>query len=121
MLNSDKEEFDELEEVNDVLAMADNGDRVVRHQRHRVDPFDLPEVYFKARFRFSKIGVRRLIALVQENLNINQENNRGKPFNTKQVACTALNILGGGHFQRVQGDCTGSVQSTAHNFLYRYV
>ena len=78
--------------------------------RHRVDPLDLPDSYFKSRFRFYKIRVRRLVDLVRPNLNLNDDNpnvRRGKPFSAEQIVCAALNIMGGGHFWRRQGRLQG--------------
>ena len=124
MPNSDIDDIDEIDEVDEIVREADHGDRILRPVRHRVDPLDLPDSYFKSRFRFSKNGVRRLVDLVRPNLNLNEDNpnaRRGQPFSAEQIVCSALNIMGGGHFQRVQGDCTGSVPSTAHKFLYKFV
>ena len=107
MSYSNLEDLDEINEVLDLVAeAAPPAHRPVRHQRQRVEPFELPDVYFKARFRFSKDGVRRLTALVLPYLDVHTNNNRGKPFSAEQVVCSALNILGCGHFQRMQGDCT---------------
>ena len=120
MSYSDLEDPDEINEVIDIVAEAvPPAQQPVRHQQQRVGAFELPDIYFKARYRFSKDGVRRLMALVLPYLDVHANNNRGKPFSAEEVVCSALNILGCGHFQRMQGDCTGSVPSTAHNFLYR--
>ena len=77
--------------------------------------FDIPEREFKVRFRFSKENVRRITELVRGSLE-NQQN-RGLPFSPGQIVCLALEILGGGHFQRTEGDLTGCTKSSAHNLL----
>ena len=45
--------------------------------------------------------------------------NRGSPFSPEQTVCAALEMFGGGHFQRTEGDLTGCTKSTAHKLLYR--
>ena len=84
--------------------------RARRRQRIRLDPYQLPDREFKQRYRFSKPGVRRLVA----NLLVFLE---GEARDDK----SGLDILGGGHFQRVGGVCMSSTKSTAHKKLYRYI
>ena len=107
--------FDIVDEVDDVRDILEA--RAPRRRRERLDPFTLPDREFKARFRFSKEGVTRLTNLVRGSLS--HTTNRGIPFTAEQVVCSALDYLGGGHFQRIQGVCSGSARSTAHEMIYK--
>ena len=82
--------------------------RARRRQRIRLDPYQLPDREVKQRFRFSKPGMRRLVAILLMFL-------EGEARDDK----SGLDILGGGHFQRVGGVCMSSSKSTAHMKLYR--
>ena len=88
-----------------------------RRLRQRLNAFEIPEGEFKVRFRFSKENVRRIIEMVRGSLERGM--NRGCPFSPEQTVCLALEIFGGGHFQRTEGDLTGCTKSTAHQLLYR--
>lgn len=73
--------MDLLHDVNDVLDILDladfydnvnhGGNRVVR-RRIRFEPYTLPDREFKARYRFSKEGVRRLITILTPQLTANE-------------------------------------------------
>ena len=113
-------------DVNDIMDVHDIHDihhyfrpRRVR-RRERVDPFNLPDREFKARYRFSKDGVRKLTDILRPYLNADAENNRGLPFSPEQIVTSGLDILGSGHFQRVEGVCSQSGKSSVHKNLYRY-
>ena len=86
MSYSNFEDLDEINEVIDIVAEATPpAQRPVRNQRQHVKPFELPDVYFKAWYRFSKDGVRQLTALVLPYLDLLMDSNRGKPFSAEQV------------------------------------
>ena len=114
-------------DVNDIMDIHDIHDihhyfrpRRVR-RRERVDPFNLPDREFKARYRFSKDGVRKLTDILRPYLNADAENMRGLPFSPEQIVTSGLDILGSGLFQRVEGVCSQSGKSSVHKSLYRYI
>ena len=110
--------LDVVENVNDVVELAGARGRGVPQERVRLDPYILPERSFRSRYRFSKEGAQFLTDILRPLLVL--ENNRGRPFTPEQIVCTGLDILGGGHFQRVEGVCSDSGTSTAHLLMYRF-
>ena len=98
------------------IETLEDAERIQRRPRVRADPYDDSDVSFKSRYRFSKDGVRHLVRVLTPYLERDQ---RGQPFSPAQVVCCGLNILGGGHFQRTEGVCSGATTSTAHTLLYR--
>ena len=86
-------------------------------RRQREDFMQIPDGEFKARLRFSKRNVRRLTDLLLPHLH--RENNRGLPLDPISIVCSGLDILGGGHFQRVEGVCSNTAAGTAHKLLYK--
>ena len=76
-------------DVNDIMDIHDihvyYRPRIVR-RRERIDPFNLPDREFKARYRFSKDGVRNLTDILRPHLNADAENNRGLPFSSEKIA-----------------------------------
>lgn len=108
----------------DILEEYDN-DFPLRNpvwRRRRADPLaDIPNPReFKARYRFSKDNVRRLIGMVTPIFNINNSQ-RGLPCTPEQIVCSALEIMAGGHFFRVNGYGGGLCTTTAWINLYRYI
>ena len=93
----------------------------IDRRRERVDPFNLPDREFKARYRFSKDGVRKLTDILRPYLNADAENMRGLPFSPEQIVTSGFDILGSGLFQRVEGVCSQSGKSSVHKNLYRYI
>ena len=110
--------IDVVENVINVVDVAGGPARGPIQERVREDPFLLHDRAFKSRYRFSKEGVRHLTDLLRPQLVRDQ---RGHPFSPELTVCAGLDILGGGHFQRVEGVCSNSGTSTAHKLLYRLV
>ena len=107
------EDFDILENFQPV-------DRL-RQVNARFDPLDLSEKEFYTRFRFSKQSVEdRLVPLLYPD-GVRAENNRGHPFEPEQVVCSALHLLGGNSFFRIEGVCNRSSKATAHRHLTEVV
>ena len=92
-----------------------------REHRERTKPFDMTPYLFRQRYGFSKEGVRRLVGIVGPVLGAERETNRGQPFTAEEIVCSGLHILRGGHFQRIEGECANTSQSSAFNNLYRFV
>ena len=51
----------------------------------------------------------------------NRVSNRGLPLSAEYIVCSGLDIMGGGHFQRVEGVCSSTCTASAHNMLYKFV
>ena len=90
---------------------------ILRRYRLRPDFYDIPDREFKNRFRFSKENVTRITNLVRGDLE--KESDRGSPFSPEQIVCLSLDILGGGHFQRMEGVASGCTKSTVNLLLYK--
>ena len=88
----------------------------------RLNPLnDIPNDWeFKARYRFDKLNIQRLVDLITPLLDITTTN-RGLPCSAQQIVCSGLEILAGGHFFRVNGYCGGMATGTAWSNLYRLV
>ena len=114
--------MDDFEDILDVYELGEVilnvGNRIVR-RRERFEPFSLPDREFKARYRFSKDGLRHLTDILRPQLTEEIRSNRGLPFSPEEIETSCLDILGGGHFQRVQGACSQSGTSSVHKNLYR--
>ena len=106
-----------------VAAMVDiiQNNRQRREHRERTKPFDMTPYLFRQRYGFSKEGVRRLVGIVGPVLAAERETRRGQPFTAEEIVCSGLHILRGGHFQRIEGECANTSQSSAFNNLYRFV
>ena len=104
-------------------AMVDiiQNNRQRREHRERTKPFDMTPYLFRQRYGFSKEGVRRLVGIVGPVLAAERETRRGQPFTAEEIVCSGLHILRGGHFQRIEGECANTSQSSAFNNLYRFV
>ena len=91
-------------------------------RRRRADPLlDIPnDREFKSRYRFVKHNVRRLVDMCVPIFNI-KNNRRGLPCSAEQIVCSALEIMAGGHFFRVNGYAGGLCTGTAWKNLYRYL
>ena len=87
--------------------------------RNRVNPYDFYEcdTQFKAIYRFNKVNCEQLTNLVQPFFDINR--NRG--CDPRQIVCSGLEVMAGGHFFRVNGYACGISTSTAWRNLYRLV
>ena len=120
-MNQDINDILQIVAINNLAQPVRVVQRARRRQRIRLDPYQLPDREFKQRYRFSKPGVRRLVAILLPFLEGVARNDRGKPFSPEQIVCSGLDILGGGHFQRVGGVCMSSTKSTAHMKIYRYI
>jgi hypothetical protein len=106
------------DDYEDLVMLYD----VERRQRapavrlHHLDPTEeLSDTIFKSHYRFDKVGVRRIAGV----LNLDRDNDRGKPLSPVQQVCLALNFYGGGHYTRVAGLCSGVSQSAAWNAIER--
>ena len=65
-------------DVNEIMDIHDIHELMnYRPRRERIDPFTLPDREFKARYRFSKDGVRNLKDVLRPYLNTDTDNNRG--------------------------------------------
>ena len=117
-MNQDINDILQIVAINNLAQPVRVVRRARRRQRIRLDPYQLPDREFKQRYRFSKPGVRRLVAILVPFL---EGEARNGPFSPEQIVCSGLDILGGGHFQRVGGVCMSSTKSTAHKKLYRYI
>ena len=115
--------MDDVDYVFDVLdaleAVEWIHERAPVRRRDRHDPFELYDLEFKGRYRFSKANVQRLTTMLAPFLE--KQNIRGLPFTPLQIVCAGLHYLGGDHFQRVEVVCAGSSNSTAQNMIYRYI
>ena len=120
-MNQDINDILQIVAINNLAQPVRVVRRARRRQRIRLDPYQLPDREFKQRYRFSKPGVRRLVASLLPFLQGQAANDRGLPFSPEQIVCSGLDILGGGHFHRVGGVCMSSTPSTAHKKLYRYI
>ena len=69
-------------------ALAQPPGRQPVRRRVRLQPFDLPDREFKARYRFSKDGVSRLVDILRPHLK--HRDNRGSPFSPEQIVCCGL-------------------------------
>ena len=111
--------MDDVDDVFDVLdaikAVEGINERAPVRRRDRHDPFELHDLEFKGRYRFSKANVQRLTTMLAPFLE--KQNNRGLPFTPLQIVCAGLHYLGEGHFQRVEGVCAGSLKSTTQNMI----
>ena len=115
-----------MQDILDILDIID----VVEHdeperlywKRRRLNPmvYIESEHLFKKAYRFTKENVRKLSAELAPFLKLSA-GNRGDPFLAEQIMCSGLQILGGGHFFRTEGACSGTGVSTAHKNLYRCV
>ena len=84
-----------------------------------LDPFATPsEREFTSRYRFSKDNCNRLVNMVTPLFDLNR-NRRGEPCSARQIVCSGLEILAGGHFFRVNGYGGGIGKSTAWNNMYK--
>ena len=112
----------DIADILDIVNLA-NPPRVRnrRRRRRRLDPFRLPDREFKQRYRFSKEGVRRMVETLRPFFGGLPVNQRGRPFDAEHIVCSGLDLLGGGHFQRVEGVCANSCITSAHKNLYRYI
>lgn len=110
----------DIADIMDIVNLA-NPPRVRnrRRRRRRQDPFRLPGREFKQRYRFSKEGVRRLAGVLLPYFGGLPVNQRGRPFAAELIVRSSLDLLGGGHFQRVAGVCANSCTTSAHKNLYR--
>jgi hypothetical protein len=82
------------------------------------DPLaSISDAEFRRHFRFDTDNVRRLVDMLQPNLDIDSD--RGIPLSPIQQLCLALNFYGGGHFQQIAGLCGGVSQPTAHRCIKR--
>jgi len=108
--------FDEDLDDGALLYDVRRGARAQAVRLHHMDPtVELSDVVFKQQFRFDKSGVRRLAAI----LDLDRENDRGRPLSPVQQLCVALNFYGGGHYTRVAGLCCGISQTGAWKCIDR--
>ena len=108
-------------DLNHVLDHAVNNNYGQRRTNQRVKYFDISDSDFKKRFRFSKASVHHLTDILRDELVIERQNMRGRPFSAEYIVCSGLDIMGGGQFQRIEGVCSSSSTSSAHNMLYKFV
>ena len=110
--NDDYEDFDDFVLLYDLQRRA----RAPAVRLHHLDPSEeLSDAVFKRHYRFDKAGVRRIAGV----LNLERDNDRGRPLTPLQQVCLALNFYGGGHYTRVAGLCSGVSQSAAWNAIER--
>ena len=110
-------------DIEDAIILDRHLNNPFRFQRrllNRVNPIeDTPNPRtFKSRYRFDRDNVMRILDLVEPIFYINR-NRRGNPCSPLQIVCSALEILGGGHFFRVNGYAGGIGGTTAWTNLYR--
>ena len=79
----------------------------------------MPTRQFKTHFRFSKLNVKRISALL--NPYLSRRNNRGCPLSVDSQVCIALEQLGCAAFQRTTGLSGGVSQSCARTNTLRVV
>ena len=106
------------DELDDLALLYDvqRRDRAPAVRLHHLDPTEeLSDAIFKRHYRFDKAGVRRIAGV----LDLERDNDRGRPLSAVQQVCLALNFYGGGHYTRVAGLCSGVSQSAAWNAIER--
>ena len=89
--------MDDVDDVFDVIDAIEAVEGIIERapvrRRDRQDPFELHDLEFKGRYRFSKANVQRLSTMLAPFLE--KENNRGLPFTPLQIVCAGLHYLGG--------------------------
>ena len=95
--------------------------RYPKMNRTRINPLqDIPSpTIFKQRYHFTKENVIKITEMVRPIFDINNYNQRGLPLTAEQIVCSALEVMSGGHFFRVNGDAGGMGYGTARRSLYR--
>ena len=80
-----------------------------RMQHNRINPLqDIHSpITFKRRYHFNKENVIKITEMVRPIFDINDYNQQGIPLNAEQIVCSALELMSGGHFFRVNGDAGG--------------
>ena len=85
-----------MDDVFDVIDAIEAVEGIIERapvrRRDRQDPFELHDLEFKGRYRFSKANVQRLSTMLAPFLE--KQNNRGLSFTPLQIVCAGLDYLG---------------------------
>ena len=92
--------------------------RYPKMNRTRINP--LQDIHspttFKQRYHFNKENVIKIVEMVRPIFDINNQrarDQRGIPLTAEQIVCSALELMSGGHFFRVNADASGVGYGTA--------
>ncbi|XP_023336552.1 uncharacterized protein LOC111707651 [Eurytemora carolleeae] len=115
-------DLQDLQDLQDVQDLVNQPRRAPIWRRNRLDPFtDIQnEREFKARFRFDRPNLHKVVELVKPFLDLG-DSNRGLPISAELIVCSALEMMAGGHFYWVGGYTCGTALSTAWKNMKRFV
>ena len=113
-------------QINDIINIHDDlniqiPERAPVQHRVRGNLLDIPDREFKMRYRFDKDHVVHLANMLAPHLVRNDVHHGYQRLTPLETVCSALDILGGGHFQRVEGVCANMCTTSAHRSLHRFV
>ena len=104
--------------------VEDYDDLIDRHyanvqEYHRIEPLESTanNRLFQARYRFNKFNFEKLTDELTPLFDVRRH---AQGCTAEQIVGSALELMAGAHFFRLNGNCGGISQATAHRHLYRF-